>query len=162
SVRAMFRMNEALERIDSAFQFALAGREAEARQMYGDNWPRYDEQLRVEANNITLPGEAELVTRLTDLTRQYRQAGDLFLPLPAPDRPAAYSAADPPGLVALFRQIKQVAGDILRINQQNMEEASRDARATARTSLIGFGVGVGLTALLAALSAWQLLRAVLR
>src|SRR5690242_8195402 len=68
SVRAMFRLNEALERIDSAFQFAVAGREAEARQAYADNWPQYDEQLRVEANNITLPGEAELVARLTDLT----------------------------------------------------------------------------------------------
>src|SRR5947207_1922796 len=53
SVRAMFRLNEALERIDSAFQFALSGREDDARHQYRDNWPRYDEQLRFQQSNIT-------------------------------------------------------------------------------------------------------------
>src|SRR5437763_9874564 len=57
SVRAMFRLNEAVERIDSAFAIALAGREDDARAQYRENWPRYDEQLRVEQHNITLPGE---------------------------------------------------------------------------------------------------------
>src|SRR5947209_18640428 len=56
SVRAMFRLNEALERIDSAFQFALSGRVEDARQQYRDNWPQYDRQLQVERENITLPG----------------------------------------------------------------------------------------------------------
>ena len=32
SVQAMFRLNEAAERIDSGFQFALAGRQDEARR----------------------------------------------------------------------------------------------------------------------------------
>ena len=40
SVRAMFRLNEALERIDSSFTFALSGREEEARRQYRDNWKR--------------------------------------------------------------------------------------------------------------------------
>src|SRR3954452_11346146 len=65
SVRAMFRLNEALERIDSSFQFALSGREDEARRQYVANWPEYERQLRIEQQNITLPGEAELVDRLT-------------------------------------------------------------------------------------------------
>jgi NtrC-family two-component system sensor histidine kinase KinB len=42
SVRAMFRLNEALERIDSSFQFALSGREDDARRQYAENWPRFD------------------------------------------------------------------------------------------------------------------------
>src|SRR5262245_57407335 len=54
SVRAMYRLNEALERIDSAFQFALSGREDDARRQYQDSWPRYDEQLRAEQHNVTL------------------------------------------------------------------------------------------------------------
>src|ERR1700757_2775164 len=65
SVRAMFRLNESAERIDSAFQFALSGREDDARQQYRDNWPQYDRQLQVERENITLPGEADLVKQLT-------------------------------------------------------------------------------------------------
>src|SRR5581483_4812275 len=165
SVRAMFRLNEALERIDSAFQFALAGREDDARRQYRNDWPRYDEQLRVEQDNITLPGEAELVERLVALTGQYRQAGDRFFARPAgaAERSREYfDSGQPPGLFALFKQIKAVSGDILRINQDNMVEASRAARATAHDSLIGFGIGIALAALLAGLSAWQLLRAVLR
>src|SRR5207237_6432601 len=50
----------------------------------------------------------------------------------------------------------------LRTNQENMETASRKARETARTSLVGFSIGVAAAALLAALAGWQLLRAVLR
>src|SRR5437763_9755693 len=83
SVRAMFELNEALERIDSAFQFALAGREDDARRQYHDNWPRYEDELRVEQRNITLPGEADLVERLTALTREYRRRGDRFFERPA-------------------------------------------------------------------------------
>src|SRR5436305_11706922 len=83
SVRAMFRLNEALERIDSAFQFALSGREDEARRQYVANWPEYERQLRIEQQNITLPGEAELVDRLTRLTGDYRAAGDRFFARPA-------------------------------------------------------------------------------
>src|SRR5207248_854182 len=107
SVRAMFRLNEALERIDSAFQFALAGREDR------DNWPRFDEQLHVESNNITLPGEDELARRLAALAQDYHRRGDQFYARPAGDaeRPRAYF--DPDGLLALFRQIKAVSGDIV-------------------------------------------------
>src|SRR5215475_8148873 len=71
SVRAMFRLNEAVERIDSAFQFALSGRGDEARRQYHDSWPRVEEQLRIEQHNITLPGEQELADRLTALWADY-------------------------------------------------------------------------------------------
>src|SRR5438874_11841034 len=81
SVRAMSRLNEALERIDSAFTFALAGHEDYAVPQFRDNWPRYDDELRTEQKNITLPGEADLVARLTTLSRQYRERGDHFFAL---------------------------------------------------------------------------------
>jgi NtrC-family two-component system sensor histidine kinase KinB len=162
SVRAMFRLNEALERIDSAFQFALSGREDEARQQYRDNWPLFDEQLRIEQQNVTLPGEAELVERLTALSREYRRRGDSFFANAVNRSRDYYGAAETPGLLDLFRQIKAVSAKILQINQEYMEDASRKARETARRSLIGFGTGVALTAVLALLAAWQLSRAVLR
>src|SRR5437667_12213356 len=59
SVVAMVGLNEALERIDSSLQFALAGRfdpDAHAR-----HWADYDRSLRVEQANITLPGEQDRV-----------------------------------------------------------------------------------------------------
>jgi two-component system, NtrC family, sensor histidine kinase KinB len=165
SVRAMFRLNEALERIDSSFQFALSGREDDARRQYAETWPRFDEQLQFQRTNITLPGEAELTDRLTALAQEYRRRGDAFFARPAgdSDRPRDYYVTnDTPGLLAQFRQVKAVSGDILRINQENMEEAARKARDTARTSLIGFTVGLAAAALFAALAGWQVLRAVLR
>src|SRR6266850_2565453 len=83
SVRAMFRLNEALDRIDSSFQFALSGREDDARRQFADNWPRFDEQLRFQQTNVTLPGEATLTERLTALSREYRRRGDQFIARPA-------------------------------------------------------------------------------
>ena len=61
SVNYMRDLNEALERIDSSFQFALAGRETDAFRQYQDNWQPFNDNLPREQGNITLPGEAELV-----------------------------------------------------------------------------------------------------
>jgi PAS domain S-box-containing protein len=164
SVRAMFRLNEALERIDSAFTFALSGHEEEARRQYEDNWSAYKEQLWVEQNNITLPGEAALVDQLTRSTKSYRELGKRFFERPAGAAERSgdyYGGPDSPGLLATFRELKTVSGRILRINQENMEQAARNARTTAQTSLLGFGIGLGAAALLAALLAWRLVRAVI-
>src|SRR5262249_47274934 len=78
SVIAMEHLNEALERIDSSFQFALAGEEEKARAQYDKNWIAYRESLEVEQHNITLPGEQELVDELVELTERYRRQGDDF------------------------------------------------------------------------------------
>src|SRR6516162_6338889 len=62
SVIAMERLNEALERIDSSFQFALAGRgrkdsqkyENKALGQYRENWESYNKALDKEKANITI------------------------------------------------------------------------------------------------------------
>lgn len=71
SVIAMEHLNEALERIDSSFQFTLAGQEEKARAQYEANWGIYRKNLRMEQGNITVPGEQELVDELTALTERY-------------------------------------------------------------------------------------------
>jgi signal transduction histidine kinase/HAMP domain-containing protein len=165
SVIAMERLNEALERIDSSFQFALAGREDKARRQYEANWGPYRNALELEQNNITLPGEAELVEQLTALTERYRREGDVFYAprTEASERRTAYfGGTGRPGLLQLFEEIKDVSQHILRINQENMEEASRDARRTARLSLVGFGAGLGAVALLALLLGVRTIRTILQ
>jgi signal transduction histidine kinase len=153
SVIAMEQLNEALERIDSSFQFALAGEEDKAKHQYDENWPHYLRELDVEKHNVTIPGEGELVARLDTLTRQYREQGDAFYRLPPGDRQrkAAYFND---GLLDTFKQIKKVSNDILLLNQGNMEEAARDARRTAKDSLLYFGLGLGAAVVLALLLAW--------
>ena len=78
SVVYMRDLNEALERIDSSFQFALAGREKESKDEYRARWELFKVSLRDEQQNITLPGEGELVERLTELSDRYRRQGDKF------------------------------------------------------------------------------------
>ena len=169
SVQAMFRLNEALERIDSSFQFALTPRgpekEQEARQQFEANWTTFEEQFRIEESNITIhPTEDELVARLRSLRQEYRNRGQAFFSLPreSPKRAAAYfGGAGDPGLLGQFREIKEVTGEILRINRENMEQARDDARATARVALLGCGAALAVLAGLVLVIAWHLLRTIL-
>src|SRR5690348_17157178 len=65
SVVYMRDLNEALERIDSSFQFALAGREKQSLEQYQEKWAAYQEKLASEQHNITIhPREDELVKEL--------------------------------------------------------------------------------------------------
>lgn len=168
SVQAMFRLNDATERIDSSFQFALAGREADAIRQHEANWMRFDEQFEIEAGNITVhPMEDELVARLRAARVDYRERGRSFFALPpgSPERNAAYFGrpGEPgePGLLGRFQEIKSVADEILRINRENMEHARDEARASARTALIAFGTSLAVVALLLVGIGWYLLRTIL-
>lgn len=165
SVQAMFRLNEAADRIDSAFQFALAGREADAARQFAADWPALDEQFEVEAGNLTLhPVEDELVARLRGLRADYRARGQRFFALPpgSPDRAAAYfGQAGDPGLLGRFRDIKGVTDEILRINRENMEQTRDRARATARTALVAFGASLAVVSGLLIGVGWYLLRTIL-
>src|SRR3954452_2154866 len=76
SVVACEQMKEALERQDSAAQFAATGREDIGKPMLEDNRRRYEAAFAVEANNITLPGEGALVAELSSRYPDYRSAVD--------------------------------------------------------------------------------------
>jgi signal transduction histidine kinase len=161
SVRYMERLNEAVERIDSAFTFALSGQEKKARRQYDEYWKSYREWLRKERGNITEPGEAELVARLGELTDRYADTGDAFWAHHLEeDRRRDYYADD--GLLSLFEEIKKVSGEILLLNQRSMERARDEAHATARDSLAWFAMGAAAAATLAAWLAWRTVGAVLR
>jgi signal transduction histidine kinase len=162
SVLYMERLGEALERIDSTFQFTLADREDPKHEEYEANWVRFGDNLRLEQSNITLPGEAELASRLAQVAKRYRAEGDAFNALPSgdPRRPRNYFEAE--GLLERFRELKEVSGSIHRLNQENMELASARARQTADDSLVGFAGGLALTALLAGLLAWKTTAGILR
>jgi two-component system, NtrC family, sensor histidine kinase KinB len=155
SVIAMERLNEALERIDSSFQFALAGEEEKARRQYQDNWAAFEPQLEVEEKNITIhPVEDDLVANLRELTRRYHSQGNEFYarPAAAAERHRLYfGGPDRAGLLRTFEEIKHVAGEISRINHENMIDASRESRQLATDSLLWFAGGLGAAVVLAVL-----------
>jgi signal transduction histidine kinase len=154
SVVAMQRLKEALERIDSSFQFALAGREQKAREQFDANWPAYDGALQTEKDNVTIhPTEDELVARLAELTEKYRRQGKAFYSRAADRNPEDYFG--PGGLLTTFGDIKDTADRILVLNQTEMVQAGQRAEETARASLLGFGIGLAAAAFLAlALAGW--------
>jgi NtrC-family two-component system sensor histidine kinase KinB len=163
SVIYMERLKEALERIDSSYTFALAGQEEKARDQYRDQWAPYKKNLAAEQGNITLPGEKELVDQLTTLTERYRKRGDAFYSRPVDDLAARhkdYFGAG--GLLDTFKEIKDTADQILHLNQEHMEQASREARAAAQDSLLGFVIGLTLMFVLGGLLAWRTVEAILQ
>jgi hypothetical protein len=175
SVQAMFLLNEALERMDSSFQFALSThgpeKEREAKKQFEENWHLLQEQFEIEEKNITiLPQEQILVDKLRPLKDEYRKRGNDFFALPhnSTERSLAYYDIDSKlnvpgskGLLGLFLKIKEISGEILRINRENMEQARDDARETARSALIGFSIGLAVFVVLLLAIAWYLLRTIL-
>ncbi|HEX4612094.1 MAG TPA: ATP-binding protein [Urbifossiella sp.] len=164
SVQAMFRLTEATERIDSSFQFVLAGREDDADRQFDIHWAAFDAQFQTEVENVTIhPAEDELVARLRALKDDYRRRGVAFFAAKtAAARSAAYfGRAGDPGLLGRFNDIKAVSAEILRINRENMEAARDGARATARSALIGLGVSLAVVSALVAGAGWYLLRTIL-
>jgi signal transduction histidine kinase len=174
SVVAMQGLKEALERIDSSFQFMLVARglqdpkeharlEKRARQDYATNWARYDEALKKEQDNITIhPAEDELVERLTTLTATYRRQGKEFYERSLQTGPRHEDYYGEGGLNATFVQIKDTADDILQLNQSEMTQASQRASRTALDSLFWFGAGLAAAVLLAGLLAWHTVRSILQ
>jgi PAS domain S-box-containing protein len=162
SVIYMERLKESLERLDSSFTLALAGKEKEARTQYEFQWGPYLDNLHKEQSNITLPGEDELVKRLTAVTERYRRQGDAFYTRPAGDKQRHHDYFEPGGLFQTFSEAKSLADQILRLNQDNMEKASQEARVTAQNSVIGFGLGLVAAAVLACWLAWRTMNAILQ
>ncbi len=166
SVLAMERLAEAIERIDSSFQIAMSGRDdaelvEKARRQYEEYWITYGKELEKEQNNITLPGEAELVHELDLLTQEYRSRGDDFFASAGNDaeqRQAYYGK--PSGLLETFGKIKDVSKNILELNQKNMEAAGRRAKQIAQESLTWFAAGLALAIFLAGISAWHTVRTI--
>jgi len=136
SVIACQQMKEALERMDSGILFELLGYTQRGDELIRKNELVFEMALQVELNNITLPGEGEKASHLQNVFGQYRTAlkriEDSRVPMNV--RRNAYFT----DLFPLFLQIKDTAGEILRMNQQNMSDANdmaRNGAAAARRQM---------------------------
>jgi len=129
SVLACQQMKEALERMDSGILFELLGYTQKGDELVRKNELVFEMALQVELNNITLPGEGEKANQLQNLFGQYKtvlkKVEDSKTPINV--RRDAYFT----DLFPLFLQIKETAGEILRMNQQNMSDANDLARNRA-------------------------------
>jgi two-component system, NtrC family, sensor histidine kinase KinB len=135
SVIASERMKEALERMDSGALFALAGEPQQGRTIAEQNRPRFDEALKTELGNVTLPGEGERAGRLKQLwaSASYVPVLERVLDpsLPLEERRGLYFQQ----LFPIFQQIKATADEVLNLNQQNMVDANDRARRLAKDAI---------------------------
>jgi len=103
-----------------------------------NDWHEIEAQFLIEKNNITiLPDEPRLVEELRVALDRYR--------------------VDPQHRGEVLR----LADAIRDLNENQMQQASEEARRTARVSAVGFGVGVALSVLAALAAAWWLQRTLL-
>ena len=145
SIVASQNMKESAERMDSALFFTLTGEWSRAQQMYDENLPIFDQNLEIELHNLTLPGEAEIATQLQQLHSEYVLKAREFLALTdLPKRQEMYFKE----MLPIFTTIKNKAQAILDLNQKNMLDADRDARAlsqhSARYMMIAIAAGLGI------------------
>jgi len=153
SVVAGQQMKETAERMDSALFFSLVGEEDRARKMYAQNVPEFRENLDLELHNITLPGEQELADKVQSLHQRYTQRADIF-----------WNTSDISArrkmyfdeMLPTFTEVKDTAQEIIRINQDNMVQADREARelSAKSTRYMIFAIAAGLLG--ATYFAWRL------
>jgi two-component system, NtrC family, sensor histidine kinase KinB len=148
-------MREALERMDSALLFAVAGEDQMARAQFDDNRPNFEHNLQLERNNITLiaEGEQTIADDLTRLYERYLRSAERFFTL-GPERTEERRSMYFNELLPTFRQIKDRAAEVLRINQQNMLDMDSRARNSATNSIrlmlgglfvsLAIGISIGL------------------
>lgn len=149
SVIACQEMKEALERIDSGALFTLLGYENEGTELITDHLGRFEKALRVEGDNITLPGENQAFEELSTLHTQYKSAlQDVQNKTESlENRRTVYFTK----LLPLLQEVKNTADHILRINQQNMSDANTEARRKAAQArqqmylLLSLGTGIAIT-----------------
>src|SRR5579862_2484680 len=157
SVVAAQNMKETAERMDSGLMFTLGGEEQRGEAMYKQNLPLFEENLRSEINNITLPGESELADKVQRLHREYVDRARVFLAANAGERKRMYFGE----MLPLFSEIKDTAGEILRINQESMVHADREARMRSARSINYMAVTVAAGFLLALYVTWHLQSSIL-
>jgi signal transduction histidine kinase len=131
SILAAEKMKEAIERMDSGLLFAVGGRDEYGRKQFDAYRPRFLEQLQIEHDNITLPGEKDLADALDSHFNQYLKKSERFFSLPAEARATAYFQE----MLPTFNKIRESADGVLTINQANMASMDRQARNNAAVSI---------------------------
>jgi two-component system, NtrC family, sensor histidine kinase KinB len=168
SVIAAQGMKESLERMDSSLWFAIGGKEDRAKNQYRENRKTFADKLKVEQNNVTLPGEQQMADDLTNLHARYVAQADKFFAIP-PEAKDARTSFYFEQMLPLFDAIKSRADDVLEINQQNMMDQNDRARETAVSStrwmlfaLLGSAAVASLIAVAASRAILDPIRAVTR
>jgi NtrC-family two-component system sensor histidine kinase KinB len=161
SIVAAENMKEALEREDSSAMFFASGHADKARRQFAASSAAFSRELDIAANNITEPGEAEIVRDIRTKYSEYSREIDLFLKggsgVLDHGSDFYFQRLEPD-----FLSLKNRLDDLLHINQDAMVAASNRARAESWRARISTMVVAGLGLALAAIFAVNFTRYVVR
>jgi two-component system, NtrC family, sensor histidine kinase KinB len=149
SVIACQKMKESLEQIDRGVLLTFTGHYNEGMTTIRLHEKNFQNALQLELGNITLPGEHQKAMRIRELFMEYSrvidQVTDSSLELSLRQR--QYFLV----LLPLFQEIKQFSGQVLEMNQANMNRANDNARqmaASAHNTMLAAIVACAVIALL--------------
>lgn len=129
SVIAAQEMKEALERLDSGALFSLLGVGNSAHGLMQAHQVNFEAAYARALSNVTLEEETPLLERIDSLFRHYQSA--LAKVLDQDRSPKARRESYFSELLPVFEEIKDLANQVLRMNQENMVVASVRARELA-------------------------------
>jgi two-component system, NtrC family, sensor histidine kinase KinB len=133
SVVAAQEMKESLERQDSGAVVALLGQSERVVRQIREQRARFDAAFERAANNITEPGERELLDVLRRERNQYYGLVDRWL---TPSQTDSQHTGYFNDLEPAFHQLRGRCDALLQLNQQAMRGKSERASAVANRSLL--------------------------
>jgi len=155
SILASENMKEALERIDSSAMFLVASHTEKAKAQFAENAGKFDDNFRIAADNITEPGEAEIVSDINSRYMAYNKSIQSFFEsqrrLSAEQQSTDYFAHLEPAFLGLKNRLD----DLLHLNQQAMVAASERAQAESLKAEVSTAIVVVLGLALALGFAWR-------
>jgi two-component system, NtrC family, sensor histidine kinase KinB len=138
-------MKESGERMNSALSLALAGEEERGRKLFESYTPVFEEHLRHKRGSISLPGEREVADKINQAEERYQGLAKKFWNTSdLGSRRTMYFSE----LLPLFTHIQNNLQEVIRISEDNMVQADRQARTlsanSTRTMFLVLVVGVGI------------------
>jgi signal transduction histidine kinase len=145
SVLAAQRMKEAIERMDSAALFLVAGQRQKGIEQAEKYRPVFEAELKVQEGNITEHGEKEFNEKLRAAWIDYQAAFERLKKGATTEETRKLYFAE---LEAIFYRVKTAADEILAINQDAMLRKSDAVRRRAeRMNAVLAAVALGALAL---------------
>ncbi len=150
SVVAAQDMKESLERMDSAALFLLLGDRDRAMAQFNQHRDHFDKAFDRAANNITEPGESQIIESIRRDRDEYYQRFETFVTEGERRRPEDYFQ----GLEPLFNKLRAESDQLLHLNQLAMAAKSEAAAGAARreffltlslaTALVAAGLAIAV------------------
>lgn len=128
SVLAAQRMKEAIERLDSAALFIVAGQRDKGLEQAEKNRHAFEAELKVQEGNITEAGEKEFTAQLRAAWTDYQAKFGRHAKTASPEEARQLYFSE---LEAVFYQVKTAADQILAVNQDTMVRKSDQVLRTA-------------------------------